>query len=71
MPSNGKEIVRNRLRLVVARQEAVLKANGLDVLVLPLVELALEGQLGFRVGEGVNLHITTLDVMQRLAPVRD
>ena len=70
IPADGKEAQRNRLRLVVTRQEAVLKANGLDILILPLEGLSLDGNFGFRVGEGLNLHVTTLDVTQRLAPAR-
>ncbi|MDZ4863319.1 MAG: hypothetical protein SGJ01_07720 [Gemmatimonadota bacterium] len=50
-------------------KEAVLKANGLDVLVLPLAGVSLDGQFGFRVGRGVNLHASTLHVTSRLAPV--
>jgi hypothetical protein len=29
----------------------------------------VEGAFGFRVGREVNLHITTLDITERLAPV--
>lgn len=70
IPADGKEAQRNRLRLVVTKQEAVLKVNGLDVLILPLEGLSLDGNFGFRAGAGLNLHVTTLDVTQRLAPVR-
>jgi hypothetical protein len=66
-----KSVVRNMLRLVVTKKEAVLKANNLDVLVLPRESLALDGQFGFRVGRGVNLHVTTLNATNRLAPTRD
>lgn len=31
-------------------------------------DLAVEGQYGFRIGKGANLHITNLDLTQRLAP---
>jgi len=64
-------VVRNVLRLAVSRKEAVFKANGLDVLILPLEGLVLDGQFGFRVGRAVNLHASTLNATSRLAPVRE
>ena len=71
IPTDGKTVVRNVVRLVVTPKEAVLKVNGLDVLILPREDLPLDGQFGFRVGRGVNLHVTTLNVTNRLAPTRD
>ena len=68
-PADGKEVIGNRFTLSVTPKEAVLKANGLDVLVLPLAGLSLDGQFGFRVGRGVNLHASTLNITTRLAPV--
>lgn len=70
IPNDGKEVVGNLLKLSVSGTEAVLRANGLDVLILPLDGLALDGQFGFRVGRGVNLHATTYTVSLRLAPAR-
>jgi len=70
VPSDGKQVVGNLLKLSVSGTEAVLRSNGLDVLILPLNGLALNGQFGFRVGRGVNLHATTYTVSLRLAPVR-
>ncbi len=67
--TDGKEVVGNLLRLSVTRREAVFKVNGLDALILPLEGLSLDGQFGFRVGRGMNLHASTLTVTQRLAPV--
>lgn len=70
IPNDGTDAVRNVVKLTVTGKEAVLRANGLEVLTLPLESLSLDGQFGFRVGSGVNLHVATLDVTQRLAPVR-
>jgi hypothetical protein len=70
IPNEGKEVVRNVAKLTVTKNEAVLRANGLEVLTLPLDGLSLDGQFGFRVGSGVNLHLTTLDALHRLAPPR-
>jgi hypothetical protein len=70
IPNDGKDVIRNVVKLTVTAKEAVLRANGLEVLTIPLEGLSLDGQFGFRVGSGVNLHVTTLDVTQRLAPPR-
>lgn len=63
--------MRNVVRLVVTKKEAVLKANGLDVLILAREDLPLDGQVGFRMGKGVNLHVTTQNLTNRLASTRD
>jgi hypothetical protein len=42
--------------------------NGERITALPRAGLAVEGPFGFRIGEGVNLHATNLDVTRRLAP---
>jgi hypothetical protein len=68
IPYEAKSVVKNLVRLVVTKKEAILKANGLDVLVLPRGDLSLDGQFGFRVGRGVNLHVTTLNATSHLAP---
>ncbi len=70
-PADGKQVVGNLLRLVVSGTEAVFKANGLDVLILPRGDLDLDGRFGFRVGAGNNLHASTLTVTSRLAPARE
>jgi len=70
IPNDGKDVIRNLVKLTVTSREAVLRVNGLQALILQLEGLSLDGQFGFRVGSGVNLHVTTLDVTQRLAPPR-
>ena len=70
VPNDGKEVVGNLLKLSVSKTEAVFRANGLDVLILPLEALPLTGQFGFRVGKGVNLHASTYTVTFALAPPR-
>ena len=50
LASDGKGIVRNVMRLVVSRREVVLRANGLDVLILPARGPGPRGTFGFRVG---------------------
>ena len=34
----------------------------------PRAALRVDGAFGFRIGQGANLHITNLDLTQRLAP---
>lgn len=70
-PTDGKAVVGNLFKLTVTPKEAVFKANGLDVLIVPLEGLSLDGQFGFRVGRGMNLHASTLNVTHRLAPARN
>ena len=70
VPNDGKEVVGNLLKLSVSKTEAVFRANGLDVLILPLEALPLTGQFGFRVGKGANLHASTYTVTFALAPPR-
>jgi hypothetical protein len=70
VPNDGKAVVGNLFRLSVSGGEAILRANGLDVLIVPLEGLALDGQFGFRVGPGVNLHVATYTVQLQLAPAR-
>ncbi len=43
--------------------------NGQRVAAWPRREMRAEGNFGFRIGQGVNLHITNLDLTRRLAPV--
>ena len=43
--------------------------NGGKVLSIPRSAVRLDGRLGFRVGKDLNLHIATLNVTRKLAPV--
>ena len=45
--------------------------NGERIAAWPRSAMPLDGVTGFRIGEGVNLHITNLDVTRRLAPFPD
>jgi hypothetical protein len=44
--------------------------NGTKVLSVPRAEVPTDGRIGFRVGKDMNLHITTLNVTRKLAPVK-
>jgi hypothetical protein len=45
--------------------------NGERVAAWPRAGIPVDGNFGFRIGRGVNLHITNLDVTRRLAPFPD
>lgn len=61
---------RNVLRVSVDPDSVVFSVNGGRVAGLARAGVAPDGQFGFRVGAGINLHISTLDLTQGLAPPR-
>jgi hypothetical protein len=65
----GDEPVKNVLKIDVDPGTATLWVNGAKVLAVPRTDLRTEGRVGFRVGKDMNLHITSLNVTRRLAPV--
>jgi hypothetical protein len=64
------DVVRNVLRVSVDRDSVVFSVNGGRVAAVPRSAGEFDGQFGFRAGRGVNLHISTLDFTQRIAPPR-
>jgi hypothetical protein len=64
------DAVRNVLRVAVERDSVTFSVNGGRVAALPRAAGEFEGYFGFRVGAGVNLHISTLDFTRRIAPPR-
>jgi hypothetical protein len=65
----GDSTAKNILRVEVGAAEVIYSANGKEVGRWPRASLQTDGAFGFRVGKGLNLHISTFDVTQRLAPV--
>lgn len=65
----GDEPVKNVLKIDVDPATATLWVNGAKVLTVPRADLRAEGRVGFRVGKDMNLHITSLNVTRKLAPV--
>jgi hypothetical protein len=53
---------KNLLAAVVGEESVVFRLNGETVATLPRADLAVEGVVGFRVGAGLNLHLTTLTI---------
>jgi hypothetical protein len=58
----------NTLRVSVEPDSVRFEANGSRVVAVPRGDLPLDGTFGFRVGPGINLHISNLDHTLRLAP---
>ena len=61
--------VKNVLKVDLDPAHAALWVNGTKVLSVPRAEVSTDGRVGFRVGKDMNLHITTLNVTRKLAPV--
>jgi hypothetical protein len=61
--------VKNVVRVDVDPVNATLWVNGTKVLAVPRQNLQADGRVGLRVGKDVNLHVTTLNVTRKLAPV--
>jgi hypothetical protein len=60
----------NLLRVSVAADSVRVSVNGTVALAIPRAGLMVEGHVGFRTGDDLNLHVTTFDYTQRLAPRR-
>lgn len=64
----GDATVTNTLRVAVAPDSIRVSMNGERIAAVPRGDLQLDGHFGFRTGADLNLHVTTLDYTQRLAP---
>jgi hypothetical protein len=69
-PDDGKAVIRNVLRITADATEVSFWANGLLLAAVPRGQAPVDGWFGFRSGRGVNLHVSTLDLTERLAPPR-
>jgi hypothetical protein len=65
----GEDTVKNVIRVDLDSASATMFVNGTKVVAVPRQQIAADGRIGFRVGKDLNLHITTLNVTRRLAPV--
>lgn len=63
--SGGANVVQ-----VAVDTAVVFSVNGAAIASFPRGQLATDGGFGFRIGQGLNLHVTTLDITRRLAPGR-
>ena len=67
--AGGESTAKNILRVEVGPTEIAFSANGREIAKVPRAGLSTDGAFGFRVGKDLNMHISTLDVTQRLAPI--
>ena len=69
LPGNAKgDPVKNVIKVDVDPQNVTLWVNAAKVLAVR-ADLRADGRVGFRVGRDMNLHITTLNVTRKFAPV--
>ena len=67
--TTGGDPVKNVLKVDVDPANVTLSVNAAKVLAVPRADVRIDGRVGFRVGKDMNLHITTLNVTRKLAPV--
>jgi hypothetical protein len=61
--------VKNVLKVDVDPLNVTLWVNATKVLAVPRAGVRSDGRVGFRIGKDMNLHITTLNVTRKFAPV--
>jgi hypothetical protein len=66
----GTGTVTNVLRVSVAPDSLRVFVNDSAVVVVGVAGVQTAGQFGFRIGERLNFHLTTLDLTRHLAPRR-
>ncbi|MEZ4416762.1 MAG: hypothetical protein R3E10_13520 [Gemmatimonadota bacterium] len=69
-PLRSEGTVSNTLALEVTASEMIFRVNDVELGRLDKSPATTEGSFGFRVGAGLNMHITTLDLTARLAAAR-
>jgi hypothetical protein len=67
--TGGDGTALNLMRVLVQGDSAVFSVNGQRITALGVRDLPLDGTFGFRVGRNLNLHVTNLDHVIRLAPL--
>ncbi len=69
-PHSGRGVVTNRLRVAVAPDSLRIFVNDSALVAVSATGLATDGQFGLQVGQALDLHVTSLDLIQHLAPGR-
>ena len=70
LPAKGSDPVKNVLRVEASTAEVVFSINGSVVTRQPRASLAMDGLFGLRIGKGINVHVSRLDLTHRLAPAK-
>ena len=66
----GSDIVKNVLRVDVEADSLRFRVNGAPVTAVARAGLEADGEVGFHVGRGHSIHVTTLDIARKYAPPR-
>lgn len=66
--TGGDGTAHNIMRVLVQGDSAIFSANGQRITAIHAGGMSMDGIFGFRVGKGTNLHISNLDLVNRLAP---
>jgi hypothetical protein len=69
-PYPGSGVVTNRLRVSVLADSVAVFVNDTAVTGAALGGRRTDGRFGFRIGGGINMHLTILDYTRHLAPAR-
>jgi hypothetical protein len=67
----GDGTAENALRVDFEPDRITFLVNGAELTTLPRDAAPLAGHCGLRIGPGVNIHVTNLDLTRRLAPARE
>jgi hypothetical protein len=60
------QTAKNVLAMEIGTETVVFHVNGQEVASVATEDLPVEGKVGLRVNHSVNIHVTTLDVIQRV-----
>ena len=69
-PLVGKDAEKHGYRIEADTRQVTFVIDGTTVATLERTQVAPEGRFGFRIGQGVNIHVVRLDITERLAPPR-
>ena len=69
-PHAGKDAEKHAFRIEADAATVTFLVDGATVASLPRADVAPDGDFGFRLGRGANIHVVRLDVTQQLAPPR-
>jgi hypothetical protein len=69
-PQKGPDPMKNVFKVEAGPRELVFSVNGIQVTKLERGTLAVDGPFGLRIGKGLNVHVSRLDLTSRLAPAK-
>lgn len=69
LKKDAQNAMKNVIRVDVDPASLAMSVNGTRVLEIPRGMLKVDGRVGLRVGQGMNLHVSSFNITRRLAPV--